>query len=341
MPNKTSIEWTDYTTNPFKASTPDGKTFNFCEKLSPGCAHCYAASIVKRFGGAPYVNGSIGGWQLTPVLMLEEIRKIITFKPNWLRPPSKPMVFAHDMTDIGLDFWPDEFLDTFFAAVALRQDVIFQVLTKRPERLLAYFSTPGRHNTLELAADSLLPGKGHPSFAGKHVLPSLPLPNLWLGVSAEDQRRADERIPLLCQTPAAVRFVSAEPLLGPLDMRFGDSEGLPTNEHPMRERRWLIDQVIVGGESGHGARPMHPDWARGLRDQCNAAGVPFFFKQWGDMAPLPPLVEGSVCIDRDGGSCNYYDVGAQQFARFGKARAGRLLDGREWSEYPAAKGGEA
>jgi protein gp37 len=147
------------------------------------------------------------------------------------------------------------------------------------------------------------------------------LPNAWLGVSAESQRWARVRLPLLADTPAVVRFASCEPLLGALDIR-----------------PWLgggLDWVIAGGESGPKARPMHPDWARSLRNQCQAAGVAFFFKQWGAWRPAeaadaahrrtPVALDGPVDGDH---------VGAAAMVRVGKTAAGRLLDGRMWDEFP-------
>lgn len=145
-----------------------------------------------------------------------------------------------------------------------------------------------------------------------------PLPNVWLGTSVEDQSSADKRVPLLLQTPAAVRWLSIEPLLREVGLL----------------SPWLseLDWVVVGGESGHEARPMHPQWARNLRDQCIAYGVPFFFKQWGEWvqasamtSTLMPSVLDCKRFDFDDGEAMY---------RVGKRAAGRLLDGREWNEYP-------
>jgi protein gp37 len=168
-----------------------------------------------------------------------------------------------------------------------------------------------------------------------------PLPNVWLGTSAEDQQRADERIPLLLQTPAAVRFVSLEPLLGPID--------LMSIEAP--ETRNVLDWVICGGESGPHARPMHPDWARSLRDQCAAAGVPFFFKQWGEWRPPGPTSEydtgghvpglpRALIISQDGTVHHFGETagdGAKSMLRVGKRAAGRLLDGKEHNAMPGQK----
>lgn len=138
-----------------------------------------------------------------------------------------------------------------------------------------------------------------------------PLPNVWLGTSAEDQRRFDERIDALMSTPAAIHFLSCEPLLGPIDTR-----------------RYKPAWIIVGGESGPGARPMHPDWARELRDQCEVKGIRYFFKQWGEYRPAtiddPDRICGTIGIASD----------MAILARVGKHAAGRLLDGRTWDEFP-------
>ena len=165
------------------------------------------------------------------------------------------------------------------------------------------------------------------------------LPNVWLGVSVENQHFADERIPLLLSAPAAVRWISAEPLLGPVSLHLNNYSAT----------RWL-DWVVCGGESGANARPMHPDWARSLRDQCHAAGVSFFFKQWGEWLPRDfyPSQTWKVkradeytrlaSFDPEGvlhlGSCGSAMPGWQFLNRVGKKAAGRLLDGREWSEFP-------
>lgn len=149
-----------------------------------------------------------------------------------------------------------------------------------------------------------------------------PLPNVWIGVSVEDQARADERIPLLLETPAAVRWVSAEPLLGRVDLRAMKRDGL--------------DWVVAGGESGPGARPMHPDWARSLRDQCVATGIPYFFKQWGEWVPAPEemnYAEAAALACRLNREFEPWSSG-HTVIRVGKRKAGRLLDGREWNEYP-------
>ncbi|NLL18809.1 MAG: DUF5131 family protein, partial [Clostridia bacterium] len=170
-----------------------------------------------------------------------------------------------------------------------------------------------------------LEAEGH---FGKHI---------WFGVTAENQARADERIPILMQIPAAVRFVSVEPMLGPVDLLSNDYLGGCINcevclDNPKtcinRAQDRKIDWVICGGETGPGARPMHPDWVRSLRDQCKEAGVPFFFKSWGDWYPdgkglyhAPSAIFGDTVVHK-----------------LGKKAAGRLLDGQEWNQYPERSG---
>ena len=179
---------------------------------------------------------------------------------------------------------------------------------------------------------------------------SWPLPNVWLGVSVEDQAAADERIPLLLQTPARVRWISAEPLLGPVTLNYlhynGEVEidalnGTHGIIRPHGGENARLDWVVVGGESGQGARPMHPDWARSLRDQRVGAGVAYFFKQWGEWAPLDMAPDGVTyrvtAMTPDGRTFNPFNAGVQgtPLARIGKQHAGRLLDGVLWDQYPA------
>jgi len=166
-----------------------------------------------------------------------------------------------------------------------------------------------------------------------------PLFNVWLGVTAENQQAADERIPILLQTPAVIRFVSCEPLLGPIDLsRYKPFDGecycqdRPDGCKPRLARgcpETAIDWVIVGGETGPNARPMHPDWIRNLRDQCQAAGVPFFFKSWGEYKPLRfSSRENGLHTLQEYPGCKY------DFVKVGKKEVGCLLDGRTWDEFP-------
>lgn len=234
---------------------------------------------------------------------------------RWKKPRR---IFVNSMSDLFHESLSDEWIDRVFSIMALAPRHTFQVLTKRAARMRDYCQR--LYHTEDPA------GCGWP------------LPNVWLGVSIEDQRRADERIPPLLVTPAAVRFLSCEPLLGPIDLRL--FAGL---ESPRASK---LHWVIAGGESGPKARLMHPGWARGLRDQCAAAGIPFFFKQWGEWAPwigarLEDIVQHRAAsvhgltggVERE---VIPSDPRWELMCRFGKQTAGRLLDGREHNDFPFA-----
>jgi protein gp37 len=264
MSEKSAIEWTDATWNPVTG----------CTKVSPACANCYIERQTPfRVRHRKFVKGHIP---------LEFHENRLDAPLHW-RDPRR--VFVNSMSDLFHEDVPDVFIDRVFAVMALARWHTYQVLTKRAERL----STAPTRDRVGAA----LRARG----VDENFVRNLrwPLPNVWLGVSVENQHFADERIPLLLQTPAAVRFISAEPLLGPVDLGFAFVSDNP----------WMVQQhvdwVIVGGESGPRVRPTDPDWIRSMRDQCVAAGVPFFFKQWG--------------------------------GRTAKS-GGRLLDGRTWDEMP-------
>ena len=277
------------------------------------------------------------------------------------------------VTSVSDPFHPavtDEMLDRLFAVMALAPQHTFQVLTKRPERMRAYCNTLGRHHEVDRVS---LVAKQINTVTGFHYTLTSngwALPNVWLGVSVENQQAADERIPHLLETPAVVRFLSCEPLLGAVDVarwlnivwRCSYCRGYFTGKHlgtcpdcgkaggwcgshvfngrgrdqnrvvPAQSGRG-IDWVIAGGESGPKARPMHPDWARGLRDQCAAAGVPFLFKQWGEWAPAETVhdLEGRRFREME-----EYIEPTNGMYRVGKKAASRLLDGVEHNEFPTA-----
>jgi len=328
LSDKTAIEWTDATWNPIRG----------CSRVSEGCKNCYAERVAARFSGPgePY-EGTVtdGRWNGT-VLQLPEI---LDQPLRWKRPRR---IFVNSMSDLFHEDVPGDFLIRILNVMGAAKHHTFQVLTKRPERMLAAMKA-----YYEIV--SMVPGA------------VVPYPNIWLGASIENQRTADERIPSLLQTPAAVRFLSCEPLLGPVDL--GRVLCLPVsrgeyvtflNAHPIDCR---IQWVIAGGESGPGARPMHPDWARWLRDQCRVAGVPFFFKQWGEWQPIGQMPRGksdslyheapkrdpeairkskveSVVLQLDGRQEFAFPAGAMTMLRVGKRSAGRLLDDRTWDEFP-------
>lgn len=279
---ETKIQWTDHSINPIRYGRG-----HFCAMVSPGCAHCYSSRLQPRFGNPEFRGAALappkdGHW-LDETKLKEVLRR---------KKPTK--YFWCDMTDMFGSWVPDEWLDACFAAMALTRQHTHQVLTKRPERMRDYLTTPDRHNRLELAADKLLFGDGHPSFGGKHLLPSLPLSNVWVGVSVENDAYR-WRIAELMRVPAAIRFVSAEPLLDRLQLGgvwpwkeagfaterevdlFAGTIAIPDCDFQAGPIHW----VIIGGESGQHARPCNVSWIRSIVAQCRAADVACFVKQMG------------------------------------------------------------
>ncbi|WKW86688.1 hypothetical protein SEA_KARHDO_62 [Mycobacterium phage Karhdo] len=275
MSGNTSIEWTDATWNPVTG----------CTEVSPGCDHCYAKTFAERWRGTPGHYFEHGfDVQLRPDKLDQPLR--------WRKPRK---IFVNSMADLFHDDVPDDYIAKVFAVMALASQHTFQVLTKRHGRMRSLLCDGEFQQLVYDAWGTLDTPKGQPTMED-WPWPGWPLPNVWLGVSTENQQWADIRIPALLDTPADVRFISAEPLLGPINLEFEayyepdhtNCSGLVSPAHEPacgREpgKHWAIDWVIVGGESGPGARPMHPDWARSLRDQCQAAGVPFLFKQAGSV----------------------------------------------------------
>jgi protein gp37 len=315
----------------------------------------------------------------------------LTIPLAWKKPRR---VFVNSMSDLFHKDVPFEFIAAVYGVMDAcgvtewgkpnAGGHTFQILTKRPERAVEF------HQWLDQVSAETEP-RGprwtrQASFCNRMACARIydlnlgttmalasgkwPLKNVWLGTSIEDQKSADERIPELLKCPAAGRFLSCEPLLGPVDLpwiRYAVEIMGPDNRvhyvrpvgHPdLDEGRrtpgyWLhatgeIDWVIVGGESGPGARPMHPDWARSIRDQCQAAGVAFFFNQWGEFetAANAPAGQDWSVIDIHGQKVPIFpsESNAEPFAcvrRVGKKVAGRLLDGREWNEMPQISGQSA
>jgi protein gp37 len=334
MSAQSSIEWTDRTWNPVRG----------CSVISPGCVNCYAMKQAHRFTrrrqefafGDEWVDGPYAGLTKQTTAGPQWTGVVRTIDEALLEPLSwrKPArVFVNSMSDLFHASVPDEFIDKVFAVMAARSVHAFQILTKRPVRMRDYMTDRLRHESVIEAWSRTIPQR-----ANRRTVEHWPLPNVWLGVSVEDQKHADERIPQLLQTPAAVRFISAEPLLGPLDVSryvrnyrqihlsmsvegaianrsfdgltdgnrplsraeaeaglrelaargvkvisaaggecvgFSDQAGCPGHKQPR------LDWVIVGGESGAGARPCAEEWIQRVVQQCQSASVPVFVKQLG------------------------------------------------------------
>lgn len=260
MSGTSAIEWTDATWNAIRG----------CVKVSPGCANCYAEAFAERFRGVPghpYEQGF--DLRLVPEKLTDPLR--------WTKPRR---IFVNSMSDLFQDGVPDEYIDQVFAVMALSPRHTFQVLTKRADRMRAYIGVRREGGRNQIVFDAMQDRARAEGRSAWGIDFTWPLPNVWLGVSVENQHFAEERIPDLLQTPAAVRFISAEPLLGPLDL---DLEWLaPFKETDASLNRTpRLDWVIVGGESGRGARPLAVEWVRSIVKQCKSAGVPVFVKQLG------------------------------------------------------------
>ena len=316
MGDTTHIEWTDATWNPVTG----------CTRVSPGCVNCYidwappfrveGRHFTDRDGNRSHAIGATTGVRLHPDRLDWPLRK-----RSW----RGKRVFVCSLADLFHDDVPDEYIARVFAVMALTPEVTYQVLTKRPARMRALLASGTFAGMVWRDVDD----------------PSWPLPNVWMGVTVEDQERAYLRIPILLDTPAVVRWLSCEPLLGPVNLPVCRCLGVGSIAHG---RNWpdtvcdqcggsgsQIDWVVVGGESGPNARPMHPDWARSLRDQCASAGVPFLFKQWGEW-----VTESQAPDDITLPATSRLPFGNRHPAvwRVGKKRAGRLLDGIQHDGYP-------
>jgi protein gp37 len=375
MADRTGIEWADASWNPIVG----------CSVVSPGCTNCYAMRQAHHIEvmqnraedsfearrQSPYrglTNPSKGGYVWNGKVRLAA-KETLTLPLDWRRPRA---VFVNSMGDLFHENVPDAWIDLVFAEMALASKHTFVALSKRAKRMRLYCVDPETPKRIAAWLGD-----------GRHLV-RWPLHNVILGVSAERQQEADERIPELLATPAAKRIVSAEPLLSGIDLRrisTGDRTWIDalTGHQSAASRKMAeaggsikgmlatipayalpmgspgLDGIIVGGESGSGARPMHPDWVRSIRDQCAAADVPFFFKQWGHWAPHEISTDGSVNpplpVPSKLDKAVRFENGAFRPARerettitffapglicapVGRSRAGRRLDGREHNELP-------
>lgn len=313
MGDQSGIEWTH-------VHRPDGTvyrgaTWNIvtgCHKISSGCKHCYAEREWQRFSkaaGTRYFKRDFTDVQCHDDLLDVPLR--------WSAPRG---IFVNPRGDLFHESVPFAFVDQVFDRMRRANWHIFQILTKRPQRMLEYFKS--------------------------RDIDGWPFGHVWLGVSVEDQDTADERIPLLLQIPAAVRWISAEPLLGPMDIRcWLKMNTVISSASDLRYLNW----VVAGGESGTKARPSNPVWVRSLRDQCNEAGVPFNFKQWGEWSPERPVgycrltkntwSHDMYAWDNQGHVYNPVDPAPGHFPsvcmwRVGKRKAGRMLDGKILNGFP-------
>lgn len=372
-----AIEWTDHTFNPWEG----------CTKVSPGCAHCYAEARNARFGGgqapnwgpgAPRRRTSEANWR-KPLQWAAEQRDIETTCALDKKPYRRPRVFCASLADWLDDEVPVKWLADLLELIRLTPELDWLLLTKRPQNWLPRLK--------QVYSDTVATRKLSDWVLSWFQYGQAPT-NVWIGTTVEDQPRADERIPELLKIPAKIRFLSCEPLLGPVDLtRWLDPTGIhcmdvcpdssfvdrakvetvkrgaevvPLCQHCGIPAEWTgydecpIHWVIVGGESGPGARPMHPAWARSLRDQCAAAGVPFFFKQWGEWSPYTTKDEytekSPLTLMKESGELSWWagnedttvncsenlEETDQPIERVGKKTAGRLLDGVEHSAFPAS-----
>lgn len=287
MGENSKIEWTHHTFNPWRG----------CTKVSDGCKHCYAETMSGRNPATLGVWGPQG-------------QRVIAAESYWRQPikwnkdaqiaGEHRRVFCASLADVfegpetmPTDNWRavDEARFRLFELIEQTDWLDWLLLTKRPQNITPMIPAAWR-------------------------LGYMP-PNVWLGTSVENQMAADERIPPLLSVPAAVHFLSCEPLLGPVDLQ------------PYIEQ---VDWVIVGGESGANARPMQPAWARSLRDQCNMAGVPFHFKQWGEWA-----TDGQITNSHSRDGRSYIWPTGDVSRCIGKLASGRILDNRTWNELPTMR----
>ncbi|HZX85692.1 MAG TPA: phage Gp37/Gp68 family protein [Reyranella sp.] len=338
MSTNSNIEWTDHTFNPWEG----------CQKVGPGCDNCYAEARNARFGGGQAINWGPGAPRRR------------TSASNWALPlrwnaqaeafmaqhGRRQRVFCASLADVFDNAVSNTWRSELLSIIWRTPNLDWLLLTKRIGNVAA------------LMQECMEPGK-------QWEFP----PNVWLGATIVNQAEADRDIPKLLQVPAHVRFLSIEPMLGPIQLGLqceNWSDDIVTDpETGARECCKAcdftgignsIDWVIVGGESGPSARPMHPDWARGLRDQCAAAGVPFLFKQWGEWCTSEDMTDKTgdslyvedlsrlrvkvVAIDAMGGVSQDANLLADQASatalyRIGKKAAGRLLDGRTHDGAPS------
>jgi len=359
------IEWCDHTFNPWIG----------CTKVSPGCANCYAETQdqrrfskvlpgcsknapvshwgkgAPRYRTQPAKRNEVMEWNREHEKRLRQMGEgecANCGSRNWYKDPSKaitcsdcagtarkyparPRVFCASLADWLDDEVPIAWLRDLLSLVQSTPNLDWLLLSKRPQNW--------RSRLEAIACNATLRCGIHGGWLYAWLAGTAPA-NVWIGTTVEDQTRADERIPALLSIPARVRFLSCEPLLGPVSLEPWVNKG-EWNGEDMGCELPGIHWLIAGGESGPRARPMHPDWARSLRDQCDAAGVPFLFKQWGEWAPwergveYPKVTKGDfVMLNGSKYAPGNFSSPCQSVMRIGKKTAGRLLDGVEHNGFP-------
>lgn len=285
----TKIEWTNETWNPIIG----------CSKISPGCDNCYAEKMANRLASNPKIKESYcnviegGKWNGKTHLVQSAIEKPLRMK--------KPrMIFVCSMGDLFHESVPFEWIDMILDVIYRCKQHTFQILTKRPDRMLAYWKQC--YNESGLSFQDTTPKEDT---------------NIWWGVTAENQEQYEKRVPILLEIPAKIRFISVEPMLSPIFLTQVDTKN-------------SLDWVICGGESGHSARPLPPHWADLLRVDCEHKKIPFFFKQWGEYTYVEPkdvkkYPSSKILIQKSIGKF---------FAKVGKKKAGNLLNGKVYNEMP-------
>lgn len=273
------IEWTDTTWNPVTG----------CTKVSQGCKHCYAERLYERFNG----KGSFKKVKTHP----ERLNQ-----PFKLKTPQR--IFVNSMSDLFHEDVSFEFIDVVFSVMSSNPQHTFQVLTKRPHRMLEFYQWK----------------------AAKFNISWQPSDNVWIGVSVEDQENANQRLPYLNLIYAKVKFVSCEPLLGPVDFEKALGESLKWHAGGLAN---CISWVIIGGESGPGARPMHPNWVEDILIECCEANIPVFFKQWGEYRPF--IETAQAPFYKDCNNANEFDSHIMNFINPLNAEAGRFA-GHKWMD---------
>jgi protein gp37 len=355
MGRTTGISWTDATWNPIRG----------CSRVSEGCRNCYAEAIAYRFSGPgqPYEGLVQRELRTSPVPerlplwngQIKFVEEHVLDPLGWKKPRR---IFVNSMSDLFHPNVSDQWIAWIVAVMVRAHWHTYQVLTKRPERMACLLASEDFWRLVDFEVQRC---------EGGDFLYTPPLAHIHWGVSVEDQETADQRLPLLQATPAAVRFVSIEPLLGAVGLRryiwpvcwHWDSKyrtpelaiaaGAYAEQKPqalVSAQAVFLDWVIVGGESGPGARPMHPDWVRSLRDECVTAGVPFFFKQWGewsqyydtaldpDLRNVPKHTPNRERVVNLAGGHGFHGERVVFMRRVGTKAAGCLLDGVEHHQFP-------